>query len=137
MSNRGSESPAAVPLRFCTAPCDQPPDDKHYDRANDGTYQPGTFAGLVPSDRLPKESGNQCSNYSQRGRQDKAGWFIGSSWMKEPRDQPCHESYDDRPDNTHNALHSVHSTNETAGYPSPDIRGYAHFAPDGSVRSCG
>jgi hypothetical protein len=32
--------------------------------------------------------------------------------MNESRDQPGHKSYDDRPDNTHDVLRSVHVTKE-------------------------
>src|SRR5262245_53563400 len=52
--------PGTIRSGPCGAAREHAPYDKHYYRADHGSYEPGTFASMIPADCLPQESGDEC-----------------------------------------------------------------------------
>ena len=81
--------------------CDEAPYYENYYRANDCTNEASLLARLIPAYGLTKVCCNEGSHNPEQGSQDDPTRFPLISGMKHSRNQPCHKSYYDGPDNAH------------------------------------
>src|SRR6476661_7536595 len=82
---------------------DESPDTENDNGADDGTDEPGTLAGRIPSKRLPEIARNERSNDAENCRQHETRGFVAAR-HDELSDHAGDKPNDDRPDNTHSLL---------------------------------
>src|SRR4051812_30172869 len=82
---------------------DKSPDEKHNYGADNGTNEPGTLSGLVPSKRTPEITGNDRSDHAKNRRHDETGRFV-IAWHDEFRNHARNKPNNDRQHHTHGKL---------------------------------
>jgi hypothetical protein len=76
----------------------EPVNQQHDDSADDCTDQTGTFAGAVPTERLPEIGRNERSHDPQNGRQDETRRLVVAG-HDELGDYAGDKTNDDGPEN--------------------------------------
>src|SRR5947209_14144462 len=58
------------------------PNEQHQNRAEGGANQACTLIQAVPTDALADKGGQECPGDAKDGRENEAGWIVGS-WSQQ------------------------------------------------------